>query len=89
MLISHWAARQLLPRRRPYRAPASAVGLWTKASLPLHEAWVSRLPTDTRGVLSGDRTADRSALDAWVEKRTGGLIRSMPTLLDRTPNWCS
>ncbi|MFJ9850389.1 serpin family protein [Streptomyces sp. NPDC101150] len=76
------AARGFLEALGSIRGTRTALGLWTRATLPLHAGWTARLPAGTTGTFSGDPAADRRTLDAWVEERTGGLIRSMPVALD-------
>ncbi|MEU4098514.1 serpin family protein [Streptomyces sp. NPDC026673] len=72
------AARRLLARLDALPGVASAIGLWSKASVPLEPGWVGALPPASYGVLSGDVAADRAALDAWAGKRSGGLVPRMP-----------
>ncbi|MFK0158835.1 serpin family protein [Streptomyces sp. NPDC090493] len=79
------AARELLAGMAAMRGLDTAVGLWTRRTLELREAWVAGLPAGTRGVLTGDVAADRAALDAWVVDRTGGLVDRMPVGLDKDP----
>ncbi|QIJ64543.1 serpin family protein [Streptomyces sp. JB150] len=79
------AARELLPWLAGLRGLDAAVGLWTKRTLELREAWRAGLPAGAHGVLTGDAGADRAALDAWAAGRTGGLITGMPVqVTDRT-----
>ncbi|WP_330333961.1 proteinase inhibitor I4 serpin [Streptomyces sp. NBC_00536] len=72
------AARALLEGLGPVRGLETATGLWTRAGLPLEEAWTSRLPDGARGSLTGDPDVDRPVLDGWAAERTGGLIEHMP-----------
>ncbi|MDX2704825.1 serpin family protein [Streptomyces sp. PA03-6a] len=72
------AAGRLLARLDGLPGVAAAIGLWSKASLPLEPGWVGALPPASHGVLSGDVAADGGALDAWADKRSGGLIPRMP-----------
>lgn len=76
------AARELLGAMGAMRGLDSALGLWTRRTLELRERWEAGLPAEAHGVLTGDAAADKAALDAWAAKRTGGLIESMPVLLD-------
>jgi hypothetical protein len=79
------AAREFLSGLAALRGLDSAVGLWTKRTLELREAWRAGLPAGAHGVLTGDAGADRAALDAWAAERTGGLIKGMPVqVTDRT-----
>lgn len=72
------AARELLAAMASMPGLDSALGLWRKRTLELKETWEAGLPPEAHGVLTGDQAADRAALDAWAEKRTGGLIERMP-----------
>ncbi|WP_425424209.1 proteinase inhibitor I4 serpin [Streptomyces chattanoogensis] len=76
------AARGFLEALGSIRGTRAALGLWTRAALPLHARWTSQLPAGTAGTFTGDPAADRKCLDAWAERHTGGLIRSMPVVLD-------
>ncbi|MEV1063258.1 serpin family protein [Streptomyces sp. NPDC050263] len=79
------AARGLLATMEKMRGLDTALGLWTRRTLELREAWEAGLPAEAHGVLTADPAADRKALDAWAAKRTGGLIERMPvTLTDDT-----
>ncbi|MEU1185447.1 serpin family protein [Streptomyces sp. NPDC005820] len=75
------AARELLAGMDAMRGLDSALGLWTKRTLELREAWEAGLPAGARGVLTGDARADGAALDAWAAKRTGGLVERMPIVV--------
>ncbi|MCB5169053.1 serpin family protein [Streptomyces bambusae] len=63
----------------------TATGLWTRHDLPLSEGWTGRLPAGTRGQLTGDADADRTTLDEWAVRQTGGLVDHMPVPLDTDP----
>ncbi|AVH56737.1 MULTISPECIES: serpin family protein [Streptomyces] len=76
------AGRELLGALESMRGVDTALGLWTRRTLPVREDWAGGLPVDTFGVLSGDVTADKATLDAWAAQRTGGLIERMPAPLD-------
>jgi hypothetical protein len=71
-------ARELLSGLAVQPGLDSALGLWTRRTLELREAWEAGLPAGAHGVLTGDETADRARLDAWAAERTGGLIQRMP-----------
>ncbi|MFI2430721.1 serpin family protein [Streptomyces sp. NPDC018693] len=75
------AARELLTAMGSREGLDIAVGLWTKRTVELREEWVAGLPAGAHGVLTGELTADREALDAWAAKATGGLIPRMPLAL--------
>lgn len=72
------AAGRLLARLDALPGVASAIGLWSKATVPLESGWAGALPPAAHGVLSGDVAADRAALDAWADKRSGGLVPRLP-----------
>ncbi|MFG2459148.1 serpin family protein [Streptomyces sp. NPDC048523] len=72
------AARELLAELADAQALDSALGLWTQRTLEPREEWAAGLPTDAHGVLTGDPALDQRELDAWADKRTGGLIERMP-----------
>ncbi|QIP88381.1 proteinase inhibitor I4 serpin [Streptomyces sp. Tu 2975] len=76
------AARGLLEALGAVRGTRNALGLWTRADLPLHADWRARLPAGTVGTITGDPAADRRTLDGWADERTEGLIRSMPVGID-------
>jgi len=61
----------------------SALGLWSLRTLKLREDWTARLPTGTRGTLTGDPAVDQAALDAWTREHTGGRIEELPVPLDK------
>ncbi|AWT45275.1 MULTISPECIES: serpin family protein [Streptomyces] len=77
------AARELLAGLRAMRGLDSALGLWTKRTLELREAWEAGLPVGAHGVLTGDEDTDRGALDAWAARHTGGLVEAMPVVLEK------
>ncbi|WP_416977182.1 serpin family protein [Streptomyces sp. T028] len=79
------AARELLAGMDSMRGLDSALGVWTRRTLELREAWEAGLPAGAHGALTGDAEADGAALDAWAAKRTGGLVERMPVAVtDRT-----
>ncbi|MER6204290.1 serpin family protein [Streptomyces sp. NPDC001642] len=75
------AARELLGGLTAMRGVDSALGLWTKRTLKLREAWAAGLPAEAHGALTGDVGVDQATLDAWAAKRTGRLIERMPVAL--------
>ncbi len=77
------AARALLGVLEQSPAVHTALGLWTAASVPVNPQWSARLPAAAHGVLDPDPVRSQAALDAWVEKETEGLLRSMPMRVDR------
>lgn len=72
------AARHMLESVDAMRGVDAAIGMWTTRTLELREQWLTGLPLEALGVLTGDPEADAAALDAWATKRTGGQIDRMP-----------
>ncbi|WP_223832965.1 serpin family protein [Streptomyces venezuelae] len=77
-------ARELLAALDRVRGMDAALGLWTRRTLTLREAWRDGVPVDALGVLTGDPAADAAALDAWAAERTGGQIRQLPAHPDES-----
>ncbi|MFF2194163.1 serpin family protein [Streptomyces sp. NPDC058157] len=80
------AARELLAALDGVRGLRSATALWTRADLPLEPAWLERLAPGSHGTLSGTAEAGHKALDAWADRRTGGLVKHMPVTLTEGPD---
>jgi hypothetical protein len=59
----------------------AAIGLWTRDELPIDPVWISGIPDDVVGRLSGDLAADKRRLDEWARVHTEGLIPQMPVRL--------
>ncbi|MFE2071909.1 serpin family protein [Streptomyces misionensis] len=79
------AARDLLSTLRATRGLSTALGLWTRGTLPIEPAWLDQLPADVHGQLTGDPISDQLHLDAWAAKCTDGQIDAMPiTVNDKT-----
>ncbi|MFI1093965.1 serpin family protein [Streptomyces sp. NPDC020917] len=76
------AARDLLATLGATPGLRTALGLWTRATLPLEPAWLHRLPADVHGQLTGDPAEDQSLLDAWAARSTDGQIDAMPVKAD-------
>jgi serine protease inhibitor len=76
------AAGRLLARVDAMDGVDTAVGLWTRATLPLTPDWLSLLPSGAHGLFTGDTDADRKTLDAWAAERTHGMIPRMPVSVD-------
>jgi hypothetical protein len=76
------SARSLLNLLEGRSGLGLALGLWTRSDLAVREQWTTRLPDTAHEVLDGDPARAREALDAWVDKRTGGLLREMPVRVD-------
>ncbi|WP_051704143.1 serpin family protein [Glycomyces sp. NRRL B-16210] len=55
-----------------------ALAVWAGGHLTLDPDWTAGLPGGAVGSLTGDRAADKAALDAWAAEHTGGLIDTMP-----------
>ena len=60
-----------------------AIGLWSRADLPLRESWLAHLPPGVHEELSGVPDADQRKLDAWASEHTDGLIERMPIQVAR------
>ncbi|MEU2180490.1 proteinase inhibitor I4 serpin [Streptomyces thermolilacinus] len=72
------AARALLTALGAAQGVDAALGLWTRAGLPLHRTWADALPAPARGTLTGAPDADRRALGTWAAERTGGRVPHLP-----------
>ncbi|MEW2390244.1 serpin family protein [Streptomyces venezuelae] len=75
------AARELLAAMDRVRGMDAALGLWTRRTLTLRDAWRDGVPVDASGVLTGDPGVDAAALDAWAARRTDGQIERVPAEL--------
>ncbi|MFJ3963544.1 serpin family protein [Streptomyces sp. NPDC090036] len=75
-------ARDLLSAFRSTRGLSTALGLWTRKTLPVEPAWLDRLPADVHGQLTGDAVGDQQLLDAWSDRCTDGQIAAMPITVD-------
>jgi len=71
-------ALELIDVLRAGESTTAALGLWACKDIPLHEEWVSHLPSGVVGTLT-----DQEALDQWASRETDGLIKKFP--LDLTP----
>ena len=72
------AARRLLATLEGSPSVRTALGLWTRNHVRLHQAWLSRLPASVHGELTGNTADDQRYLDAWASGRTGNLIPRLP-----------
>ncbi|WP_321170602.1 serpin family protein [Streptomyces sp. Je 1-369] len=75
------AARALLAAMDHVEGLDAALGLWTRRTLTLRDAWRDKVPVDALGVLTGDAATDAATLDGWAAARTGGLIERVPAEL--------
>ncbi|MGW1997464.1 serpin family protein [Embleya sp. NPDC001921] len=79
------AARDLLSTLGATRGLSTALGLFTRDTLPIEPAWLDQLPAEVHGQLTGDPAADQLHLDAWATTCTDGQIDAMPiTVNDET-----
>ncbi|MEV7993697.1 hypothetical protein AB0O67_17770 [Streptomyces sp. NPDC086077] len=69
------AARELPVGLATTRGLDAALGLRTKRTLELKEAWEAGLPAAAHGVLTGDMAAGRAALEAWATQAHGRVRR--------------
>ncbi|MEY9909094.1 serine protease inhibitor [Catenulispora sp. MAP12-49] len=72
------AARELLEAVAHTPSVRTALGLWTRNQVRLHEDWLGRLPDGVHGELTGDAGVDQKRLDAWASEHTDGLIPQLP-----------
>lgn len=72
------AACELLALVEHTPAIRTALGLWTRTEVRVHQDWLSRLPADVHGELTGVPADDQPRLDAWACDHTEGLIPRMP-----------
>lgn len=77
------AATFLLQALPDYPGLDAALGLWTKASLPLRPEWLQRLPANTHEMLDDDPGTAQRRLDTWAAERTHGQIPTMPVTARR------
>ncbi|HEV2637088.1 MAG TPA: serpin family protein [Actinocrinis sp.] len=75
------AAHEILAVLGSSEAVSAALGVWARADLPLHRAWLDRIPAGTAAALEPDLAAAQQKLDAWARLHTGGLIGQMPIRL--------
>jgi serine protease inhibitor len=71
-------ATDLLAELAAAPAVRSALGVWSRADLPLTDWWSRSVPADVRGVLRDDPAASQASIDEWVERSTGGLLTRLP-----------
>ena len=75
---SRAAALEIMELLRGMAAVRSALGVWAGEQFPLDPAWVSGLPPEAVGSITGNPVVDMPVLDDWARQNTDGLI-------DRTP----
>lgn len=79
------AARELLATLGTTPGLSAALGLWTRATLPIQPAWLDQLPAGVHEQFTGDPVSDQLRLDAWAARSTDGQIDAMPiTVNDET-----
>ncbi len=76
------AARAVLDTLGAGPAVSFALGLWSRADLPLRKSWLDRVPAGVHGELSGAPGTDQQRLDTWASEHTDGLIERMPVKVD-------
>ncbi|MFJ1456088.1 serpin family protein [Nocardia sp. N2S4-5] len=67
------SALRLLAELTAAETVAGALGVWVREDVELREQWARSLPEGVVGKLTG-----QSALDAWADRHTGGLIDRFP-----------
>nr|BFE56894.1 hypothetical protein GCM10020063_014200 [Dactylosporangium thailandense] len=60
-----------------------ATAVWSRAEIPLTEAFTAAVPPQRRGPLTGDPAVDQPALDTWASEQTRGAIPAMPIRAER------
>lgn len=67
------SALRLLAELTAAETVAGALGVWVREDVELRDQWARSLPEGVVGKLTG-----QSALDAWADRHTGGLIDRFP-----------
>ncbi|WP_280272880.1 serpin family protein [Nocardia wallacei] len=67
------SALRLLAELTAAETVSGALGVWVRQDVELREQWARSLPEGVVGKLTG-----QSALDAWADRHTGGLIDRFP-----------
>jgi serine protease inhibitor len=62
---------------------SAALGLWSRAELPIRAEFLRELPGGVHEKFTGDLSADQAMLDAWACDRTDGMIKRMPVRIDK------
>jgi serine protease inhibitor len=78
------AAHEVLAVLESSAGVSTALGLWTKAGLPISRAWLDRLPVGTAMELDVDVAASQERLDTWARSHTDGLVERMPVEISNT-----
>lgn len=55
----------------------AAVAVWVSKALAVKQAWLARLPEQSRGLLT-QTSADKAILDEWAQERTRNLFQTFP-----------
>ncbi|MEV7117260.1 serpin family protein [Kitasatospora griseola] len=76
------AGRELIALLDGLRGVGTALGVWTRAGLPVEPRWSAALPPRSHRLLDRDVEKCRSELDSWAAERTAGAIRRMPAAVD-------
>ncbi len=71
-------ARELLDLVDASDSTRAALGVWSRADLPLRQWWRDTIPREVQRQLAGDPTTDQPRLDEWVERNTDGRLTRMP-----------
>jgi serine protease inhibitor len=76
------AGRALLDALDGADGVSAALGLWSRAELPIRPEWLAELPSGVHEKFTGDLGADQARLDTWAQERTDGMIKRMPVRID-------
>jgi serine protease inhibitor len=72
------AAREVLAIVADTPSAKTALGLWTRNEVQLHDDWLGRLTDGVHGELTGEPDIDQKRLDTWASEHTDGLIPQLP-----------
>ncbi|KDN82036.1 serpin family protein [Kitasatospora cheerisanensis] len=76
------AGRELVDALGELRGVEVALGVWTRADLPVELRWTAALPPHSHGLLGPDKDKNRAELDRWAAERTAGAIPRMPIAVE-------
>jgi serine protease inhibitor len=76
------AGRALLDALTGAEGVSAALGLWSRAELPIRPEFLDELPPGVHEKFTGDLGADQATLDAWARERTDGMIKRMPVRIN-------